>query len=136
MALRDRLRRLMKEAEGDGFLLRLSDGSVKVFDEMSIQKEMFLAKMDLFRETSIHSEVLDDVRRATPESRRAFEERYGSITPTSHVIGRDGWVEAYTLHEGGRVEKAFHVAGSQEAERLRDAARRGGQDARVPGKEQ
>jgi hypothetical protein len=93
---------------------------------MDIHKAMFLAKMGLLSETSIHSEVLDAVRKATPESRRAFEERFGSITPTGHVIAsteEGGWAETYQLHDDGTVEKVFHEGGSEEAERIRNEAR-------------
>jgi hypothetical protein len=122
MALRDRLRRLSKAAAGDGFLVRLGDGTVKVFDAMQIRSEMFLAQMNLLRETSIDSEVLDAVRRATPESRRAFEERFGSITMTAQIIAaqyQGAWVETYTLLEDGTVKKVFHEGGPEEAERIR-----------------
>jgi len=123
MALRDRLRRLMKEAEGDGFIVRFPDGTSKVFDNMDIRKALFLARVDLFRENSVTSEVLDAVRNATPESRARFEARYGPITPSSHIIGADGWVETYTLTEDGRVERVRHEGGSEEAERIRSDVR-------------
>jgi hypothetical protein len=34
MGLRDRLRRLEREVAGDGIVLRLQDGTVRVFEEM------------------------------------------------------------------------------------------------------
>ncbi len=72
-----------------------------------------------------HSEVLDAVRNATPESRRAFEEEYGEITMEAQIIcpvADGGWVDVYTLTEAGTVEKARHEGDSEEAERLRLAA--------------
>jgi hypothetical protein len=41
---------------------------------------MILTQMDLFQGEAHSSEILDAVRWATPESCRAFEERYGPIT--------------------------------------------------------
>jgi len=129
VGLKDRLRRVQREAEGDGFLVRLSDGSAKVFDATEIHKAMFLAKTDLLRGTARDSEVLDAVRRATPESRRAFEERFGPITMTAHIIAaqyQGAWVETYTLLEDGTVKKVSHEGGSEEAERIRQEVGHGG----------
>jgi hypothetical protein len=128
VGLKDRLRRLQREAEGDGVLVRLSDGSAKVFDAMEIYKAMFLAKTDLIRGTARDCEVLDAVRRATPESRRAFEERFGSITMTAHIIAaqyQGAWVETHTLLEDGTVKKLFYEGGSEEAERIRQEVSHG-----------
>jgi hypothetical protein len=58
----------------------------RAFDEMTCWKEMFLAKVDLGRRECMHSPVIDAVRQATPESRAAFEARYGTITPELHII--------------------------------------------------
>ena len=128
MSLRSRLRRLRQEAEKGAVLVRQRDGTVKTFDIMQVHAQMFLASMDLFRKSWVNSEVLDAVRNATPESRAAFEERFGSITMVNHVIasGEEGaWAETYTLHEDGTVEKTFHKGGSEEAERIRQEARQG-----------
>src|SRR5215207_5640624 len=120
MSLKGRLRCLAREAKGNGIILRLKDGTTRVFDTLSIQKELFLTKMDLLRETSRESEVLDAVRNATPESRREFEERFEPITMSTAIISdREGWVATYTLTEEGAVEKTFHKRGSEEAERIR-----------------
>jgi hypothetical protein len=126
MGMRDRLRRLRREAEGDGFLVRLRDGTVRAFAVMDIHSEMFLTQMDLFRGTSRESEVLEAVRNATPESRRAFEERFGAITMTATTIAAEyqgGWVRVRTLLEDATVEKTFYEGGSEEAERVRREAR-------------
>jgi len=122
--LRSWIRRLEKASQGDGFIVRLSDGTSTVFAEMEVQKQMFLARMDLFRKDRVHYPVLEAVREVTPESRARFEERYGSITFSNHIISAEGWVEAYTLHEDGTVERTFHEAGSEEAEHVREEARR------------
>jgi hypothetical protein len=55
------------------------------------------------------SEVLDAVRRATPESRAAFEERCGSIVMGINIIAPEdegGWVETRTLTEAGEIERS------------------------------
>jgi len=128
MALRDRLRRLRREAEGDGFVVRFPDGTSKVFETMEIWMAMFLMGVELLTEKSVHSEVLDAVRQATLRSRAEFEERFGSITPTSHVIsGQHGWVDEYTLTETGEVKLVRYPAGSEEAERIRSEAQQGAQ---------
>ena len=85
---------------------------------------MFLAKMDLLRDTARDSEVLDAVRNATPESRREFEERFGPIAFTEYVIGAD-CVEAKTLTEDGEVERIVYEGGSAEAALVREGLRAG-----------
>ena len=90
---------------------------------------MFLAKTDLFKGESNPSEVLDAVRQATPESRRAFEAEYGTITPEVQIVAgsyQGGWVEVYKLEEDGKVTKVRHEGGTEEAERLREEARQSG----------
>ena len=72
MSLRDRLRRLKQEAEKGAVSVRQRDGTVRTFDEMTVHKEMFGARMDLFMDTARESVVLEAVRNATPESRKAF----------------------------------------------------------------
>ena len=128
MALRNRLRRLQKEVEQDGVLIRQRDGTVKVFGTMQVYAEMFLASVDLFRKPSVDSEVLAAVRNATPESRASFEARFGPIEMTGHVIAsgpEGGWVKVYALKEDGTVIETYHEGGSAEAERVRQEARRG-----------
>jgi hypothetical protein len=81
--------------------------------------------MGLFRGDAPNSEVLDAVRNATPQSRRAFEREYGPIEMEVHVVAspaEGGWVEVTTLSESGEVEKVRHEGGSPEAERLRAEA--------------
>ena len=75
----------------------------------AVWSEMFLAKTDLFKGESNPSEVLDAVRQATPESRRAFEAEYGTITPEVQIVAgsyQGGWVEVYKLEEDGTVTTA------------------------------
>ena len=129
MGLRDRLRKLKREAEEGAVVIRLRDGGARYFDDNTVWSEMFLAKMDLFRKRSHDSEVLEAVRNATPESRDAFEREYGPITMSVGVICPEkdgGWVEVYTLLEDGTVEKVRHEGGSEEAERIRREARERG----------
>jgi hypothetical protein len=107
MSLRGRLQRLRQKAEEGGVLIRQRDGNMRVFDVLEVQKEMFLAKMDLLRDTARESQVLDAVRGATPESRREFEEKFVPIAFTEYIIAAE-WVEAKTLTEDGRVERVLY----------------------------
>jgi hypothetical protein len=127
--VRGRIKKLTRQAQEGAVLIRLRDGTTRVFDDMTCFKEMFLATVDLGRDESIHSPVLDAVRQATPESRAAFEAEYGTITPELHIVAsveQGGWVEVYKLEEDGRVTKVRHEGGSEEAERLREEARQSG----------
>jgi uncharacterized protein YndB with AHSA1/START domain len=90
-------------------------------------KEMFMAQYHLFGGEAAKSEVLDAVRAATPESRRAFEREYGEIEMEAKIVAADyqgGWVEVFRLEEDGTVTKVRHEGGTPEAERLREEARR------------
>ncbi len=127
MGLRDQLRRLRRDAQEGAVLVRLRDGSTRVFTDMDCWKEMFLAQIDLFKGEARQSEVLEAVRNATPESRAAFEEQFGEITMEAQVVAgayEGAWVEVYKLLEDGTVESTFHEGGTPEAERLREEARR------------
>jgi len=130
MAHRGRLRRLEREAQSEGVILRLRDGGIRVFSDNEVFTEMFLCRTDLLiRGESRSSEVLDAVRAATPESRRAFEEEYGSIEMVGHIVAGDhegGWVDEYRLLEDGTVETAHYDGGSEEAERIHREAKQGG----------
>jgi hypothetical protein len=127
---RDKLKRLEREAKSEGVILRLRNGGIKVFSDLEVFGEMFLTRTDLLvRGESRPSEVLDAVRSATPESRRAFEEEYGSIEMVGHIVAGDhqgGWVEEYRLLEDGTVEPIHHEGGSEEAERIRQEAKQRG----------
>ena len=128
MSFRQRLRRLRQKAEEGGVLVHMQDGSVKVFDTMTVFSEMFLAQCDLLRDTARESEVLDAVRGATPESRSKFEERFGAIAFTEYIItpeSQGGQVEAKTLTEEGRVERVLYEGDSEEAALVRDGIRAG-----------
>jgi hypothetical protein len=124
--LKGRVKRAQRDAQAEGVVIQLRDGSRRVFTDMHVWSEMFLTKTNLFRGESRASEVLDAVRAATPESRAAFEQEYGSITPEVRVIAADyqgGWVEVYKLEEDATVTKVRHEGGMPEAERLREEAR-------------
>ena len=119
------MRKLRREAEEGAVVIRLRNGTARHFDDKTAWGEMFLAKMGLFRGDAPNSEVLDAVRNATPESRRAFEREYGPIEMEVAVVAspaEGGWVEVTSLSEGGEVEKVRHEGGSPEAERLRAEA--------------
>ena len=130
MVLKGRLRRLEREAKSEGVILRLRDGSIRVFDPMEVDAEMFLTKTDLLvRGESRSSCVLAAVRAATPESRAAFEEEHGSIEMVGHIIAaadEGGWVDEYRLLEDGTVETIRYEGESEEAERIRQEARQRG----------
>jgi hypothetical protein len=129
VGLKDQLRRLKREAQKDRVVLRLRDGGVRVFSDLEVFKEMFLCRTDLFMGKARPSEVLDAVRAATPESRAAFEEEYGSIEMVNHVIAPDyqgGWADEYRLLEDGTVEITRHEGGSEEALRIRQVAKQRG----------
>ncbi len=122
------MRRLRREAEKGAVVIRLRDGKVRAFDAMTVWKEMFLAQYDLFKGESKDSEVLDAVRNATPESRAAFEEQFGSIEMTACIIAgayEGAWVKVFNLKEDGTVERIYHGGGSEEAERIRQEAQQG-----------
>ncbi len=57
MGLRGRIKKLTQQAEEDGVLIRLRDGSTRVFTVLDVQKELFLAKCDLAREEARQSPV-------------------------------------------------------------------------------
>ena len=129
MALKGRLRRLEREAQSEGVILRLRDGGIIVFSDQEVFKEMFLCRMDLFSGKARPSEVLDAVRAATKESRAAFEDEYGSIEMVGHIIAADyqgGWVDEHRLLEDGTVETTHYEGGSEETERIRQEARERG----------
>ena len=94
------------------------DGSVRCFEVVEVHAEMFLAQCDLLRDTTRQSEVLEAVRNATPESRAAFEERFGPIAFTEYIItpkSRGGQVEAKILTEAGEVLRVLYDGDSEEA---------------------
>ena len=126
MAHRGRLRRLERVAKSEGVILKLRNGDIRVFSDLDVFGEMFLAKTDLLvRGESRSSEVLDAVRAATPESRAAFEDEYGSIEMVGHIVAGEqqgGWVDEYRLLEDGTVETIHYEGGSEEAERIRREA--------------
>ena len=98
MGLRDRLRRLKREAEEGAVVIRLRDGTARYFEDMDVFAEMFLADMDLLKGVSRDSEALDAVRNATPQSRGAFEREYGPVEREMHIVAPPadgGWVEVY-----------------------------------------
>jgi hypothetical protein len=122
MGSRDRLRRLERDAKAEGAILKLTDGSTRIFEDNYVFGEMFLCQTDLFHGEARPSEVLDAVRQATPESRAAFEAEYGSIEMEARIIAAPadgGWVDEHRLLEDGTVQSTHHEGGSEEAERIR-----------------
>jgi hypothetical protein len=124
--MRKRIKRVAKEARSAGVVLRQRDGSVRVFDTMDVLKALYLAEVDLVRGEHHGSEVHDAVRNATPETRAAFEAQYGSIARELHVIAPSedgGWVEIRRLSADGKVTVERLDGDSEEAERIREAAK-------------
>ncbi len=129
MGLRGRISKLTRQAEEGAVLIRLRDGTTRVFDDMTCWKEMFLCQYALFMGKARQSEVLDAVRAATPESRHAFEAEYGSIEMEAQIIAAEsqgGWVEVSKLLADGTVEHVRHEGDTEEAKRLREEARKQG----------
>jgi hypothetical protein len=129
MGLKDQMRRLKREVHKDMVVVRLKDGGTRVFAEMDVLSEMFLAQYGLIVGEPRPSEVLDAVRRATPESRAAFEAEYGSIEMGAEIIASEdegGWVEVHRLLEDDTISTVRHEGGSEEAERIRREARERG----------
>ena len=133
MSLKQRLRRLKERAEDGAVVIHQRDGSLRRFEVMHIQIEMYLALCDLLRDTARESEVLAAVRNATPESQRKFEERFGPIRIVEYIIGSrtDGWVEQKTLTQDGRVERVLYEGGSEEARLVREGVQ-AGTDSEIP----
>ena len=126
MGLKDRIRKLRKEAEEGAVVVHLRDGSRRYFEDMECFSEMFLAQTSLFKGEARDSEVLRAVRNATPESRQKFEAKYGPIEKRTRIICPvvdGGWVEVYDLLEDGTVRRTFHEGDSEEAARIRQEAR-------------
>jgi hypothetical protein len=124
--MRRRIKRVEKEARTEGTVLRQRDGSVRVFDNLTVLKALYLAEMDLVRGEHHGSEVHDAVRNATLESRAAFEAAYGSIARELHIIAppKDGgWVERRRLSADGTVTVERFDGSSKEAELIREAAK-------------
>jgi hypothetical protein len=129
VGLRDRLRRIEQSAHKDMVFVKLKDGGTRIFPEMDVLSDIFLAQYGLIVGKPHPSEVLDAVRRATPESRAAFEAEYGSIEMGAEIIASEdegGWVEVHRMLEDGTVETVLHEGGSEEAERIRREAREQG----------
>ncbi len=134
MGLKDQLRRLKRDVHKDMVVVRLEDGGTRVFAEMDVLTQMFLAQYGLIVGEPRPSEVLDAVRRATPESREAFEAEYGSIEMGATIIAPEdegGWVEIHRLLEDDTISSVRHEGGSEDAERIRREARERGPGGRL-----
>ncbi len=134
MGLKDQLCRLKRDVHKDMVVVRLEDGGTRVFAEMDVLSEMFLAQYGLIVGKPHPSEVLDAVRRATPESREAFEAEYGSIEMGATIIAPEdegGWVEIHRLLEDDTISSVRHEGGSEDAEGIRREARERGPGGRL-----
>jgi hypothetical protein len=129
MGLRGRINKLTRQAEEGAVLIRLRDGTARIFDDLTCWKEMFLAQHELFKGEAHASVVLDAVHAATRESRCAFEAEYGEIEMEAQIIcheSKGGWVRVHKLLGDGTVETIFHEGDTEEARRLREEARQQG----------
>ena len=90
MGLRRRITHLTRKAEEGAVLIRLRDGTSRVFDDLTCWKEMFLARFSLFKGEAHESPVLDAVRAATPESRRPLRPNTTAGTARKR---RDGFTQ-------------------------------------------
>ena len=134
MGLRNRLKRLEADAQKDMVFVKLEDGGTRIFGTDEVLSEMFLCQYGLIVGKPRPSEVLDAVRRATPESRTAFEAEYGPIEMGVNIIAPEdegGWVEVHRLLEDDTIETVLHEGGSEEAERIRREARERGPGGRI-----
>jgi hypothetical protein len=132
---------LEKAARGGVDWLDLSDGSRYYFEPMEAHKALFLEKTDAFRAfagpdlsegpyqpprepppAAPHvPEIRAALAKATPESLRRFEERYGPAEHKCGVVHDDGRVTIRRMALDGSVETA--VLEGEEAERIRREAR-------------
>ena len=127
--MRNRLRRLQKAARGGRDWLVLMDGSRYYFEPMEAHTALFMERMDGFRALATEdlsegaqarphepprepppapyvSEIRTALAKATPESLRRFEERYGPAEPESAVIHNDGRVTVRRMALDGSVSTA------------------------------
>ena len=138
--MRNRLRRLQRAARGDLDWLDLQDGTRFYFQPMEAHKALFMERMDGLRvlaspdlSEGAHAEppqeppptphvpeIRTALAKATPESLRRFEERYGPAEPECGVIHDDGRVTIWRMALDGSVETA--VVEGEEAARLRRQA--------------
>ncbi len=138
--MKSRLRRIERAARGDLDWLELRDGSRFYFEPMQAHRDLFLERMDGFRALAgpdlsegapatepvpppapPTTELRRALAKATPESLRRFEERYGSAEPESGVIHDDGRVTIRRMALDGSVSTT--VLEGEEAERGRRRAR-------------
>jgi hypothetical protein len=140
--LRNRLRRLERAARGGMDWLDLQNGTRFYFEPMQAHRDLFLERMDGFRALAGPDlsegpyeppqepppappppESRTALAKATPESLRRFEERYGPAEPECGVIHDDGRVTVRRMALDESVETA--ILEGEEAERIRREAREG-----------
>jgi hypothetical protein len=69
MGRRGRIKKLTEQAKEGAVLVKLREGSTRVFTVMDVQKVMFLAKCDLVREEARGSPVLEGLYAKPRQSR-------------------------------------------------------------------
>jgi hypothetical protein len=120
------IKRLERNAQKSRAVLQMRDGSMRTFEDMEVFQEMFMARVDLMCGKQPSSHVLDAVRGATPQSRAAFEKKYGPTQMVAHITAANyqgGWVDEYRLLEDGTIETIRYEGGSKKAERIRQEVR-------------
>ena len=142
MALKDRVRRLERDAQGDRDYLELRDGGRFYFKPMDAFIALYLRKMDALRgiyvedlsegadetETPPSAEtqspavtqsraLFEALAKATPESLRRFERRYGPAERGGAVLDNDGTVTIRTIAVDGSA--TTRVLEGEEAQEYR-----------------
>lgn len=154
MTLKDRVRRLERDAQGNRDYLDLRDGGRFYFKPMDAFIALYLRQMDALRGIYVEdlSEGTDETKtppsaetqspaltrsralfevlaRATPESLRRFERRYGTAERGGAVLDNDGTVTIRTISVDGSA--TTRVLEGYEAQEYRDSVRAGRSQSRT-----
>ncbi len=118
MALKDRIRKLERDAQGDNDYFELRGGGRFYFKPMDAWIALYLRKMDALRGIYVENlsegpaeaqsptetrarELFEALAKAAPESLRRFERRYGPAERSGAVIHDDGTVTIRTIAVDG-----------------------------------
>ncbi len=147
MALKDRIRKLERDAQGDNDYFELRGGGRFYFKPMDAFIALYLRKMDAFRGIYVEDlsegpaepqssteaqsptetrarELFEALARAAPESLQRFERRYGPAEQGGAVIYNDGTVTMRTIAADGSA--TTRRLEGEEAQEYRAAVRAGG----------
>ncbi len=148
MALKDRVRRLERDVQGDRDYLELRDGGRFYFKPMNALAALYLRKMDALRGIHVpdlsegadgtetpppaetqspaktHArELFEALAKATSESLRRFERRYGSAEQGAAVVHDDGTITIRTIAVDGSA--TTRELEGEEAQEYRASVRAG-----------